>query len=357
MLRIEFPFHGAILNWRNAERIPEGLRIRVEGIASLGSEVKVNGKRAERKGERFYQDILLKDREEEIVALAKSPYGEERHSIKVIWDINSKPRYRFTIDDNIFFLKDIAQKGYPSLFDCFYLKGLRELHRKYGTKFALNIFYASEDGFTLSQFPDKYKEEWKDNSHWLKLSFHAYKEFPDRPYQYAPFQKLAQDFDKVREEIIRFAGEETYAPTTVVHWGMVPPEGLKVLKERGVKALSGYFIKTGAGWDVNYLLDDIRSEYLSRHDALMDWETGIVFSRIDLICNLTPSADIPRILNSLAGSPQTAEIMDLLTHEQYFWKFYSNFIPDHFERLETAIRWVTEHDYEPVFLHDGFLGI
>jgi len=357
MLRIESPFHGAILNWRNGERTPEGLRIRVEGIASLGSEVKVNGKRAERKGERFYQDILLKEREKEIIAVAKSPYGEERHSIKVIGDINSKPRYRFTIDDNIFFLKDIAQKGYPSLFDCFYLKGLRELHRKYGTKFVLNIFYASEDGFTISQFPDKYKGEWKDNSHWLKLSFHAYKEFPDRPYQYAPPQKLAKDFDKVREEIIRFAGEETYAPTTVVHWGMVPLEGLKVLKERGVKVLSGYFVKTGAGWDINYLLDDVRSEYLSRHDALMDWETGIVFSRIDLVCNLTPSADIPRILNSLASSPQTAEIMDLLTHEQYFWKFYSNFIPDHFERLETAIRWVTEHDYEPVFLHEGFLGI
>jgi hypothetical protein len=48
--------------------------------------------------------------------------------------------------------------------------------------------------------------------------------------------------------------------------------------------------------------------------------------------------------------------MDLFTHEQYFWPFYHHHIPDHFARLETAIRWVTELGYEPVFLHEGFLG-
>ena len=48
--------------------------------------------------------------------------------------------------------------------------------------------------------------------------------------------------------------------------------------------------------------------------------------------------------------------MDLFTHEQYFWPFYRNYIPDHFARLDTALRWVTEHGYKPVFLHEGFLG-
>jgi hypothetical protein len=48
--------------------------------------------------------------------------------------------------------------------------------------------------------------------------------------------------------------------------------------------------------------------------------------------------------------------MLLLTHEQYFWPFYKNFIPDHEQRLEVALRLVTERGYKPVFFHEGLLG-
>jgi len=61
-------------------------------------------------------------------------------------------------------------------------------------------------------------------------------------------------------------------------------------------------------------------------------------------------------MNWLAKNPDTAEIMDLFTHEQYFWPFYRNYIPDHPRRLDAALRWVTEHGYKPAFLQDGFLG-
>ncbi|MBO4526907.1 MAG: hypothetical protein J5743_04720, partial [Victivallales bacterium] len=36
---------------------------------------------------------------------------------------------------------------------------------------------------------------------------------------------------------------------------------------------------------------------------------------------------------------------------------YKNYIPDHAKRMETAARYVTEHGYEPVFFHEGFLGV
>ena len=120
--------------------------------------------------------------------------------------------------------------------------------------------------------------------------------------------------------------------------------------------LSGYFRLYNGVWDVNYLLDDVRSEYLSRHDALMDFESGIVFSKIDIVCNSTPLEHVVPTLEPLSKDPNSAEIMDLFTHEQYFWPFYSNYIPDHAKRLDAAIHWVTEHGYKPVFFHEGFLG-
>jgi hypothetical protein len=354
---IEEPFDGAVLNRRHGVKVDGGLRVPVSGKAPIGQAISVNGAAAKREGDRFTAEVVLRDHETEIIATDNDGAPGSKSRVRVVWDRHSRPRYRVAIDDSSFFLRDIWQKGYKSLFDCFYLKMLRDLHDKYGARFVLNIYYTTADEFNLTKFPDRYRSEWKDNANWLKLAFHAHANEPARPYQDAPAEQVIRDFDKIGEQIVRFAGEETYSPTTVVHWGMIRPETYKPLYERGVRALSGYFRKNRSGvWDVNYRLDDERSEYLSRHDAWKDFESGIVFSRIDIVINNTPLDRIVPTLAPLPKDPNTAEIMDLLTHEQYFWPFYRNHLPDHPARMDAAIRWVTENGYEPVFLHEGFLG-
>ena len=236
--------------------------------------------------------VVLGEKENDVVATSQGSFGRHEHRVRVVWDRHSFPRYRFSVDDNSFFLRDVAQKDYNSLFDCFYLDVFRTLHKKYGTKFVLNIYYTTGDDFNLTQFPDRYRGQWQDNADWLKLAFHAYANEPARPYQYAAPQKLIAELDLVAEQIVRFAGEATYTPPTVIHWGMVQPAALKPLAGRGVRALSGYFRMMRGNWDVNYLMDDDRSEYLSRHDAMKDFDSGIVFSRVDLVCNSTPIAEI-----------------------------------------------------------------
>ncbi len=95
---------------------------------------------------------------------------------------------------------------------------------------------------------------------------------------------------------------------------------------------------------------------LCHHNAWKDFRSGIVLSRCDICCNLTPLDQIAATLEPPSKDPNLAEIMDLFTHEQYFWPFYVNYIPDHAQRLDATIRWVTEHGYKPVFYHEGFLG-
>lgn len=362
LIKIDEPFHGAIFNRRLGQEEGGRLKIKVQGQAPLGCTVIVNGVEARRSGTMFTTEIYLQEHLTDITALAIGWFGENKHTIRVVWDKNSFPRYRFSIDDNIFFLRDIARSRYNSLFDCFYLKGLRDLNNKYGTKFVLNIYYSDgleytdKEEFLISDFPDKYKSEWKDNSDWLKLAFHAYSNLPDRPYQYASPTKLISDLQKVKEQIYRFAGEQTYSPPTVIHWGMVQPTALKVLSEHGVKVLSGFTPLADGRVDVNYLLDDVRSEYVVTHDVLMDFENDIVFSNSDITCNNVPIDAIVPLLEPLVHNPYRAEIMDLFTHEQYFWPFYVRYVPDHFERLDKAIQFVTEHGYKPVFFHEGLMG-
>ena len=68
-------------------------------------------------------------------------------------------KYNFFIDDNIFFFNDIYEHCHASIFDQFYLNGLKKAHLKYGTKFTLNCFWRNSHNpsFDLSQFPDKYQ--------------------------------------------------------------------------------------------------------------------------------------------------------------------------------------------------------
>ena len=355
-IRIEEPFHGAILNRRHGEQIEGGLKTGVSGHAPIRDRVAVNGITARRAGSSFSSEIILRQKKQRSPPRQKVTPADTNIVCGYcgigILSLDIGSRLMITAS----FCVTYAQKKYASLFDCFYLKNLRELHSKYGTRFVLNIYYTTGDGFELPQFPDLYKSEWQNNSDWLKLAFHAYANLPNRPYQYASPEQLIADLDKVAEQIIRFAGEQTYSPPTVIHWGMVQPTALKPLCERGVRVLSGYCRQSNGIWDINYMLDDARSEYLSRHDAMVDFASGIVFSKIDIVCNEVPVERIVPTLQPLTKDRNCAEIMDLFTHEQYFWPFYSNYLPDHFQRLEVAIRWVTEQGYKPVFYHEGFLG-
>ena len=357
MLRIDEPCHGAVLSHRHGVQDERGLTIPVTGRAPLDRRVTVNGVEATRAGERFWADVTITEREQDISAVIDGTLGHVEHTMRVVWDRESRPRWRFSIDDNAYWLRDVARQGYDSLFDCFYLAMLKGFHERYGAKFTVNIYFEAEDGWPLTEFPEKYRGEFEDNADWLVLACHAYANEPDRPYQYARPEQLIDDLRKVDEQIVRIAGEATLAPPTVIHWGMVVPAALPALYGYGVRVLSGGFRPGPGGRDVSYWQDQERSEWIARNEALKDFESGIVFSNIDLCGNTIALERIEPALEALAADPRTAEVMDLFTHEQYFWPFYRNYIPDHAQRLDTMIRWVTERAYEPVFFHEGFLGI
>ncbi len=347
------PIYGAVMHGRLGREVAAGLEIDVHGQATAGAEVLVDGRPAACDGETFTGTAVLTGAENEVTVLAQVPGARQEARLRLPWIQDSQKRYRVVIDDNSFFLRDIAQKGYDSLFDCFYLEMLRDLNAKYGALFTLNIYFTTGDGWDLRQFPDKYRDEWRENASWLRLAFHAYADKPDRPYQDAPVEKLLADLAQVDEQILRFAGPEAHSPPTVIHWGMTRPEAWKPLYEKGSRVLSGYFVHWKR-WDINYNMDDFRSKWLSRNDLLKDYPSGIVFSKVDMVINNTPLERIVPGLDAVMADPRQGEVIDLLTHEQYFWPFYHNYLPDHPQRMDRALQYVTRKGYKPVFLQDEF---
>ncbi len=388
------PFDGGIIHLGSGEPVlgqeKKRLKIRVAGIAPTDAQIKISGpdgqnKTAKRSGNRFETDLLLSDRFSEIRADLTLGSRKETIRTRPVWAQNSYKRFKFQIDDNSFWLRDLAQNNYKSIFNNFYLAGLRNLFKKYGAKFELNCFYTcparlypfrpvmpssimppndtndrrrvpQSADFDLSMMPDQYKSEFEDNADWLRLAFHAHAEFPDSPYKNASVEKFTGDFDRTAAEIRRFAGR-AYTPPAIVHWGEIRPEIYRPLFDRGVRTLSGYFTKTSAGsWLVSFQLPDSVCQYMSGHEGYYHFESGLSFSKLHIVCNSVPLPKIVPTLQNFNDSPNTKTTIDFLTHEQYFWPFYRNYIPEHFARLDAAIGFAVEKGHKPVWHHDGFFS-
>ena len=359
---------GAVLDRFAGTETAEGLEVPICGLADPEALVTIDGRPVRRDDRRFEGTARLTRQVNEVVVASSSQYGELRQTLTLVWDKKAFRRYNFSLDDNVFFLTEIARDRPKSLFDHFYLKALKDIHGKYGTCFTANCFFRNDHNpFEIKDFPDIYKSEFEDNSDWLRLAFHAYSEFPDRPYQCATPEKLAADYDRVSSEIVRFAGERTLIPPTNLHFGMVPQTSLHVLRERGMKVNTGSFILAYPPEDAAnplarccdiglYYGKDV-AEYVVSHLVFYDRFQDMFLCPDAVICNLTPlDRIVPEMDRLLINNPHYNTAIALLSHEQYSYPAYVNYLPDHLRRIEQAAAHATLSGYTPVFFAEGLLG-
>ena len=371
MLEIFSHRNGEILNHRHGKESAHELLIEIRGIASVQSSVSVNGIPAIRNDREFRVEIPLRSRINPVTVKAKDKFGERTLTIVLVWDKASFKRYAVRIDDNSFVFTDLIRQKYTSLFDHFYLKGLKELHEKYGSKFILKCFYENAhdpEKSNLSQVPDTYRDEFEKNADWLHLAFHARAEFPDRPYQHCTTERLAKDYDTTTAELRRIAGEKSCTPPTNVHWAMLEPHNFSFMRSRGVKIL------TSSGFMANRIVVDGRVETLEQGacDIGFFYEQDVARHMLEKRCFYDPDYDLFLSRSFFCFNIDTPEeieekikaedarsltgIIEAVGHEQYAYPFYAMYLPDYFKRLETCCRVPAELGYKPVFFQDGIFG-
>jgi hypothetical protein len=348
------PINGDMLHERDGVVTGDGLVVKVIVAGDPGSVIRVGGVKAIYGNGVFAAPVVLTGYENKI-EVSNETTGD-RIFLTVYRLRNFAGGYRLSIDDNIWFLRDIHSNAgkYRSIFDNSYLAFLRQVHETYGTKVHLNLFYQT-DGFNLSQLTDAFKEEWKAQAGWLRLSFHALGEFPDMPYRTAGYEKVKEDGELVIKEIRRFAGAEVMGPVTTIHWGELTVEGARAVKDLGYKALLGYFNVDDDLPAVSFYLGVDQRRHIKKRFVWKDNKEDLVFFRTSIVIDKT---DLDNIRPHLDGYRQRGGLppyVDLLVHEQYYYPFYFNYQPDFRERILTAVRWAQENGYTPRFLEECLL--
>jgi hypothetical protein len=345
------PIDGDMLHLYDGTISNGRLSIKVKIKAPSGSRIKVNGVKT-RFVDGIYQAEAVLENYENAIQLhdEKSGYKE---AIKVFYLKNYINKYRFSFDDNIWFLQDIHNNAdrYASLFENPYLGFLKNIHDSYGTKMHFNIYYQTE-GFNLSQMTEKFKDEWRRNADWIRLSFHALADKPDRPYIAAGYDQVKKDCDLVKEQIRRFAGTEVMGPVTTLHWGEANVEGCRALRDSGYTVLAGYFNIDDRLAPVSYYLSKEQRHHLYNRFIWRDNREGIIFSRMAIVVNSVKLDQIQQYLDQVK-KVHNAPYIDLMIHEQYYYPHYSSYQPDWREKVLTAVKWADANGYKPGFLEES----
>jgi hypothetical protein len=250
----------------------------------------------------------------------------------------------FTVDDNIRCLKEITESGCESIFDHPYLAMYRRLHEQFDLKVQLNLFYRC-GGFDLSMMSDKYRAEWEQNADWLKLSFHSELENV-KPYEFSGYDEVYADCRRVHEQILRFASEASLAKTTTIHFCEATEEGLKALKDNGVRGLLGLY-GTPEKPRYSYGIRDGEQVEKLRGGEILKLD-GICHGSIDIILNLFSKSQILEQLRELLSR----EHIRVMIHEQYFYPDYPRYQPDFEEKIGAAFRFLTENGYRSSFFEE-----
>ncbi len=255
----------------------------------------------------------------------------------------SERAFCFTVDDNIRFLKELTETAPVSLFCHPYAAMLRRLHENYDLKIQLNLFYQTE-GFTLSQMTDRYAEEWRACSPWLKLSFHS-REETVCPYEKSDYWEVYEDACAVQREILRFASRESLAKTTTVHYCQTTEEGLRALADVGVQGLLGLF-GTEARPLSSYGLSD--EETLRARAGETVHRNGAAIASIDLVINSVAAEQLAKAL-----APLTArQALRVMIHEQYFYEDYRAYQPNFEAKLRIVFDLLRSEGFQSRFFEE-----
>lgn len=244
-----------------------------------------------------------------------------------------------SFDDVYACLDDISDKHYTSIFENSFFAGLKKLHDDHGAVFTLNCFNTStkNSSYDISNLPDRYRDEFKASSSWLRFAFHA--ESDTTAYGATSFTnnianpaQSAASYKKFTTAILNATGTEECIDT-VVRLGFFTgtQENVNALKNCSY-GITG--LLTADDTRLSYYFDNNLNNYILNNNDYYDGQLSLRLirsqKRLESVSNTTTA------LNTL--SAYSGNMIEIFTHEQD----YKGSVPN---RLKAYIEWAVSQGY------------
>ena len=211
---------------------------------------------------------------------------------------------------------------------------------------ARSRFKTPSEYFNLSMMTDRYKDEFKANASWFKLAFHARKEFPNEPYKTTGEDVIEKDFNDIKREIFRFAGEECFSHSTTAHWGSANYESINALKKLGITSAAGNFELDANGKPfVAYYADAETVVHIVNRNFWVDSSNDMFFARFASVLNLGSLEDAVSRVKDAVNDKHRGGFVSIVIHEQHFYSDYIGYRPDFDQRVLESAKYLYEKGY------------
>ena len=227
---------------------------------------------------------------------------------KYISILNKSKFIHISFDDCIETFESLNDNNYNLIFDNKFLLTLKEMHDLYGAQFSL-FCYNKNDKFELKNCTTRYKNEFENNSGWLKFRFHA----NDTSSDYNNYS-IINDYNLCIDSLKNIVGEKSLTNIVRLDCFILSQDNIKKLRNSSYPIIG--LLAADTNNRQNYYLTENQNNYLFLNDYLYDNENNVFFYKTDIrIENL----QLKNIEKSLEEKIRVDDNLIVFSHE---WKFY-----------------------------------
>lgn len=245
--------------------------------------------------------------------------------------------FHLSIDDTIECFKNISENKYDSIFDDELFSWLKGLHERYGVVVSLYCYYEN-DNYGLFNVSDSYRQDFEQNSNWLRFGFHTRN--ANTTYEN---QDIIEDYKKCIYELERITGKQSIDNVVRLQSYRGSKKNIEAISEIQIQPVKG--LLTADDDRQSYYLDKETNDYIYCHDYYFDENLGLTFISTDI--RVEQVADVSNKLEEFetyAWNNQLG-ILEVFTHE---WALNL----ENKEKVEKFCNWAVENGYESKFLED-----
>lgn len=184
-------------------------------------------------------------------------------------------KVHLSFDDCYMCLRDLSADStrYSSIFENPFLGELKSMHESKEAKFTLYI-YEQADGFNIKNLPAKFISEFRDNSGWLKIGYHAKNPTISKD-SIALFSVFSRSFTVVDSVLTSKSIGDGKTSTVRLHFFFATSKETDFLKENGIARL------LAADDDrISYSLSEYENNILKEKEEIT--KNGITYVTTDL---------------------------------------------------------------------------